>query len=280
MRYIIRYSALGAHWAAALPGFIAAACIPFTILFYKYGAKIRAKCKYSSEATALMAQLMADRKEQMKADEEENAGGAGEDGGNNSTGTPAGDNEKVRSTEEAGANPPAPDNEKFASSAMAAGAVDEKAAHPDDPRHPAHPDHHEWTIYDELADRDEVDLNDDEKVRLDELHRKFSDAKVRNGSKATAVDRSHTPNRGGTAQQYMRQASASLPPMNQTPTNQIPTNQVPTTHVPLDQTWTSQPPTAETAASPAQMSRAPTNQGSPTGPPPMLAPPINVMQNH
>lgn len=45
---------LGIHWGSAVPGFIALACFPFPILFYIYGARIRAKCKYAAVAAAQM----------------------------------------------------------------------------------------------------------------------------------------------------------------------------------------------------------------------------------
>ncbi|TXT13248.1 hypothetical protein VHUM_00615 [Vanrija humicola] len=55
------YDKLGIHWAAALPGFLAFACLPAPFLFYKYGKTIRAKCKYAAEAAAIFAQIMAAR---------------------------------------------------------------------------------------------------------------------------------------------------------------------------------------------------------------------------
>lgn len=51
------YQTLGIHWASALPGFLALACLPFPFLFYKYGAAIRKKCKYSAEAEAVMKRI-------------------------------------------------------------------------------------------------------------------------------------------------------------------------------------------------------------------------------
>jgi hypothetical protein len=59
------YEKLGIHWAAALPGFLAFACMPFPFLFYKYGAQIRARGKYAVEAAAMFAQIMAARKAAM-----------------------------------------------------------------------------------------------------------------------------------------------------------------------------------------------------------------------
>lgn len=53
------YGTLGIHWASALPGFLALACLPFPFLFYKYGAAIRKKCKYSAEADAFMERIRA-----------------------------------------------------------------------------------------------------------------------------------------------------------------------------------------------------------------------------
>ncbi|KAI9933675.1 hypothetical protein MW887_008148 [Aspergillus wentii] len=44
------FNDIGIHWGAAVPGFIALGCLPFPVLFYLYGAKIRARCKYASQA--------------------------------------------------------------------------------------------------------------------------------------------------------------------------------------------------------------------------------------
>ncbi|PGH00056.1 hypothetical protein AJ79_08327 [Helicocarpus griseus UAMH5409] len=41
---------IGIHWGVAVPGFIALGCLPFPVLFYLYGAKIRSRCKYSALA--------------------------------------------------------------------------------------------------------------------------------------------------------------------------------------------------------------------------------------
>ncbi|OAP61372.1 hypothetical protein AYL99_03575 [Fonsecaea erecta] len=75
------YNNLGLHWASAVPGFIALACLPFPILFYRYGAAIRRRCKYSAQAARFLDSLKSDLERQRsradhdgKADEEE--GGA------------------------------------------------------------------------------------------------------------------------------------------------------------------------------------------------------------
>ncbi|KAK1245108.1 hypothetical protein MKX08_004737 [Trichoderma sp. CBMAI-0020] len=53
------YQNLGVHWASSIPAFLALACVPFPALFYKYGDRIRAKCKYASEAAAVLAKMRA-----------------------------------------------------------------------------------------------------------------------------------------------------------------------------------------------------------------------------
>ncbi|KAK9895335.1 putative mfs-multidrug-resistance transporter [Cystobasidium minutum MCA 4210] len=53
------YRNLGIHWASAVPGFLALACLPFPYLFYKYGASVRAKCKWTVKAETLLAAMMA-----------------------------------------------------------------------------------------------------------------------------------------------------------------------------------------------------------------------------
>lgn len=54
------YQGLGLHWASSVPAFLALACMPFPLLFYKYGARIRKKCKYSRQAAETMAKVMRD----------------------------------------------------------------------------------------------------------------------------------------------------------------------------------------------------------------------------
>ncbi len=137
-----RYENLGIHWAAALPGFIALACIPFTVMFYKYGASIRARCRYAADAEQQMNAIMAARAEQTKTDEEDNMTTEGEGGSDDTHG---GDEEKEKSSED--------------------------KLHPSDPESPRH---HQWTMYEELADRDGIDLNDEERMRLKTLHGKFN----------------------------------------------------------------------------------------------------------
>lgn len=51
-------SNLGVHWGAAIPGFLALAMLPAPLLFYKYGAAIRARCKYTKLAEEAMESMM------------------------------------------------------------------------------------------------------------------------------------------------------------------------------------------------------------------------------
>lgn len=60
------YRNLGIHWAASIPAFLALACVPFPFLFYKYGARIRAKCKFAAESQAFL-ERMAEQAKQAKA---------------------------------------------------------------------------------------------------------------------------------------------------------------------------------------------------------------------
>lgn len=57
------YQNLGIHWASSIPAFLALACVPFPFLFYKYGAAIRKRCKFSAQSDAFMRSIM----EQVKA---------------------------------------------------------------------------------------------------------------------------------------------------------------------------------------------------------------------
>ncbi|KAG5987328.1 hypothetical protein E4U43_005121 [Claviceps pusilla] len=51
------YRNLGIHWASSIPAFLSLACLPFPFLFHKYGAPIRAKCKFAAESAAFMEKL-------------------------------------------------------------------------------------------------------------------------------------------------------------------------------------------------------------------------------
>ncbi len=41
------FKALGVNWAGSLLGFVALALVPIPIVFYKYGAKIRARSSFA-----------------------------------------------------------------------------------------------------------------------------------------------------------------------------------------------------------------------------------------
>jgi len=51
------YKDLGIHWASSIPAFLSLACMPFPYLFWRYGATIRAKCKYAAEAAAVLEKM-------------------------------------------------------------------------------------------------------------------------------------------------------------------------------------------------------------------------------
>ncbi|CAN8096561.1 unnamed protein product [Discula destructiva] len=57
------YTNLGIHWAASIPAFLSLLCIPFPIIFYKYGHKIRARCKYAAEAARILEEMHATSRE-------------------------------------------------------------------------------------------------------------------------------------------------------------------------------------------------------------------------
>lgn len=65
------YNNLGIHWASTIPSFLALACVPFPILFYKYGPAIRARCKYAAESAAFMRRLQQMQDQQASGSEEQ-----------------------------------------------------------------------------------------------------------------------------------------------------------------------------------------------------------------
>lgn len=65
------YDNLGIHWASSIPAFLALMCVPFPFLFYKYGPAIRSRCKYASEAAAIMKQMRAAQMPKEKEAEKE-----------------------------------------------------------------------------------------------------------------------------------------------------------------------------------------------------------------
>ncbi|RVD84787.1 uncharacterized protein DFL_006510 [Arthrobotrys flagrans] len=51
------YRSLGIHWASSIPAFLALACVPAPFLFYKYGERLRLKCKYAGKAAEFTKRL-------------------------------------------------------------------------------------------------------------------------------------------------------------------------------------------------------------------------------
>jgi hypothetical protein len=54
------YDRLGIHWGSSISAFLAAACLPFPLIFYKYGPAIRRHCRYAAES-ARQLDAMTDR---------------------------------------------------------------------------------------------------------------------------------------------------------------------------------------------------------------------------
>ncbi|KAI0865167.1 MFS general substrate transporter [Xylaria cubensis] len=52
------YSRLNIHWASSIPAFLSVLCLPCPFLFYRYGERIRSKCKYSAEAASLLRSML------------------------------------------------------------------------------------------------------------------------------------------------------------------------------------------------------------------------------
>ncbi|RMJ24500.1 transporter [Aspergillus sp. HF37] len=57
------YHGLGNQWASSVPAFLAAACMPFPFLFYRYGSVIRKQCKYAAQSARYMQKLQHGCKE-------------------------------------------------------------------------------------------------------------------------------------------------------------------------------------------------------------------------
>lgn len=58
------YRDLGIHWASSVPGFLALACMPVPWLFYRYGARIRMRCRYAAEAALVLEKIQAAHQDQ------------------------------------------------------------------------------------------------------------------------------------------------------------------------------------------------------------------------
>lgn len=54
------YRDLGINWASSVPAFLALACIPFPVLFYRYGAAIRIRCRFASQSDAFIRKIQGE----------------------------------------------------------------------------------------------------------------------------------------------------------------------------------------------------------------------------
>jgi MFS family permease len=55
------YNNLGIHWASSIPGFLTLLCLPFPLVMYFWGERLRMKCKYAAQAAAKMAHLNGEK---------------------------------------------------------------------------------------------------------------------------------------------------------------------------------------------------------------------------
>ncbi|KAE8147589.1 major facilitator superfamily domain-containing protein [Aspergillus avenaceus] len=51
------YDGVGIHWGPSIPAFLSLLCMPAPFLFYRYGATIRQRCKYSAESFYYLQKL-------------------------------------------------------------------------------------------------------------------------------------------------------------------------------------------------------------------------------
>ncbi|KAJ5881115.1 uncharacterized protein N7473_012168 [Penicillium subrubescens] len=65
------YDRLGIHWGSSISAFLAAACLPFPWVFYKYGPAIRRHCRYAAES----ARQLDAQTDRMRAQAEQKAAG-------------------------------------------------------------------------------------------------------------------------------------------------------------------------------------------------------------
>ncbi|KAJ5698282.1 hypothetical protein N7462_000287 [Penicillium macrosclerotiorum] len=60
------YDGVGIHWAPSIPAFTSLLFMPFPFFFYKYGAQIRARCKYAAESHRHMQKLVENTAQERK----------------------------------------------------------------------------------------------------------------------------------------------------------------------------------------------------------------------
>ncbi|KAG4438074.1 hypothetical protein IFR05_006440 [Cadophora sp. M221] len=54
------YANLGIHWASSVPASLTVAGLPFPFVMYKYGERLRMKCKYAQEAAVMIARMQTE----------------------------------------------------------------------------------------------------------------------------------------------------------------------------------------------------------------------------
>ena len=138
--------------------------IPFCYVFWKYGASIRAKCRYAADAERQIKAIMAMRQKQAEAAAKakaEKAAGHDVEAARNIQTEVAGDVAE----------------NQVPAQAQAQGSAQTSAAEGRAQTGAAAQQGEEWDMYTVLADRDEVDLSDEERMRLQGLHERFDYAR-------------------------------------------------------------------------------------------------------
>lgn len=62
------FDALGVNWAGTLLGCVALVLVPIPVVFWKYGAKIRARSKFAPTAKAQPAPVGADTEDRVEGE--------------------------------------------------------------------------------------------------------------------------------------------------------------------------------------------------------------------
>ncbi|KAE8335788.1 hypothetical protein BDV24DRAFT_143072 [Aspergillus arachidicola] len=73
------YDGVGIHWGPSIPAFLSLLCTPAPFLFYRYGADIRKRCKYSAESFHYMQKLQENAADRANTETKQPAVQANED---------------------------------------------------------------------------------------------------------------------------------------------------------------------------------------------------------
>ncbi|KAK5942689.1 hypothetical protein PMZ80_005255 [Knufia obscura] len=130
------YSSLGTQWASSVPAFLAVLMLPAPFVLYKYGAQIRSKCVYASEAEKAMAALRtkaaqtdteSEQPSRLHSIDSEKTDGSG------TTATEPGKHEPIKSSGRARATSTAADPARLMKTTSRAESMGEAAAYEANP---------------------------------------------------------------------------------------------------------------------------------------------------